>query len=162
MSHFHFGNNCGFGRLFSQCPAVLSEPNGQRADPNRQWYTIVIRTKAAPQNPRRKPHGEPCGAALLPAQQILEHFCLSKRRNTASEILDRRKPALRFLPCLAPFVRCINHSRFYWTSSNYISSKFFFIFFGWHTTPCFSHTGQYTAISGAESQSVSCQPWCRK
>ena len=118
MSHFHFGNNCGFGRLFSQCPAVLSEPNGQRADPNRQWYTIVIRTKAAPQNPRRMPHGEPCGAALLPAQQILEHFCLSKRRNTASEILDRRKPALRFLPCLAPFVRRINHSRFYWASSN--------------------------------------------
>ena len=56
-------------------------------------------------------------ASLLLHQLILEDFCLSKRRNTASEILDRRQPVLRFLPCLATFIRRINDSRLNWWSS---------------------------------------------
>ena len=54
---------------------------------------------------------------LIAALIILEDFCLSKRRNTASEILDRRQPVLRFLPCLATFIRRINNSRLNWWSS---------------------------------------------
>ena len=47
---------------------------------------------------------------ILLHKLIFEDFCLSKRRNTVLEILDRRQPVLRILPCLSPLIMRINDS----------------------------------------------------